>query len=275
VYYNGSAWIAGSWKLKAIGSTIDSVTDSQSFTFPSSNAWQFYLEFSTSDAGGTFSTGAVQYNYTTATLTAAGPVVESGDAIDSNSGATVTTSKLTGSPTHYQYKISYSSAFRQDTVMALPTYTPAATWSIYQVNYQYTAEPYLKPEFLGSSGALYLKYTELATGSVIANTNPTGNTSVTVGTSDYTSAPLSRNYTLTTSSYTNNITVRMDRATGSTGTNYWGIELSSATVTIYLRQVVTNSTTPSNSDTFQNYSYSLTSAQVLATGSLQWIATGE
>jgi hypothetical protein len=217
----------------------------------------------------------VQYNYTTATLTAAGPVVESGDAIDSGSGATVTTSKLTGSPTHYQYKISYSSDFRQDTVMPLPTYTPAATWSIYQVNYQYTVEPYLKPEFLGSSGALYLKYTDLATGSVIANTNPTGNTSITVGTSDYTSTPLSMNYTLTTSSYTNNITVRMGRAAGSTGTNYWGIELSAATVIIYLRQVVTNSTTPSNSETFQNYGYSLSTAQVLATGSLQWIATGE
>jgi hypothetical protein len=273
VYYNGSAWVAGSWKLKVIGSTTGSVTDSQSFTFPSANAWQFYLEFSTSDAGGTFSTGAVQYNYTTATVTAAGPVVESGDAIGST---TVTTSKVTGTPTHYQYKASYQLEFYQDTVMTLPTYTPAATWSVYQVNYQYTIEPYLKPEFLGSSGVVYLAYTELATGSVIANTNPTTNTSITVGTNNYTSTPISRSYTLTTSSYANNITVRMNKATGgTTTTNYWGVELSAATVTIYLRQVVTNSTTPSNSDTFQNYGYSLNTAQVLATGSLQWIATGE
>ncbi len=41
------------------------------------------------------------------------------------------------------------------------------------------------------------------------------------------------------------------------------------------KRVIANSTTPANSSLFNNYQYALTAAQVLATGTLNWIALGQ
>jgi hypothetical protein len=53
------------------------------------------------------------------------------------------------------------------------------------------------------------------------------------------------------------------------------LTLTSATGTYNLQQVQANSTTPNDTFQLNSYSYALTSAQVLATGSLNWIAVGD
>lgn len=47
------------------------------------------------------------------------------------------------------------------------------------------------------------------------------------------------------------------------------------TAVIYRRTPVTNTTTPSNTFILNSYTYALSSAQVLATGSMNWLAVGE
>ena len=47
------------------------------------------------------------------------------------------------------------------------------------------------------------------------------------------------------------------------------------TAEIISRRPAPNSTTPSNTMVFNSYSYSLSTAQVLATGTLNWMALGE
>jgi hypothetical protein len=66
-------------------------------------------------------------------------------------------------------------------------------------------------------------------------------------------------------------------ATRDAGTNFGTVtfSVSSLTGTVTRRRPLTNSTTASNSFSFNYYDFSLTAAQVLATGSLNWLAIGE
>jgi hypothetical protein len=53
------------------------------------------------------------------------------------------------------------------------------------------------------------------------------------------------------------------------------IRIYNGSATIYSRKPQVNSTTPVNNFSFTNYNFSLSSAQVLATGTLNWIALGD
>ena len=83
--------------------------------------------------------------------------------------------------------------------------------------------------------------------------------------------------TYTSGSYSPTIALSMQITaigTGFGGENLYS-QISNASATIYSRQLVTNSTTPVNSYQFNSYAYELISAQVLASGSLNWIALGD
>lgn len=62
---------------------------------------------------------------------------------------------------------------------------------------------------------------------------------------------------------------------GTNSSAYAKLWLRSATMTVQRRQPIANSTTANNSFQFNSYGYSLTSAQVLATGTLNWVAIGD
>lgn len=62
---------------------------------------------------------------------------------------------------------------------------------------------------------------------------------------------------------------------GSLYSGYAYLAVHSTQMTVTRSQAVSNSTTPVNSFLLSGYNYSLTSAQMLASGSLSWIALGE
>jgi hypothetical protein len=70
-------------------------------------------------------------------------------------------------------------------------------------------------------------------------------------------------------------TLFADGWTGSSAAGSAYVNAISAVTTVKLRTPSSNSTTPSNNFTFGSYGYSLSTATVLATGSLNWIAIGD
>lgn len=83
----------------------------------------------------------------------------------------------------------------------------------------------------------------------------------------------SKNYTLSLSSNYTGATNSVSISGYSSGSMTQAI--TSYTATIRWRKPQVNSTTAVNNFTVQSYNYSLTSAQVLATGNLNWVALGE
>ncbi len=65
------------------------------------------------------------------------------------------------------------------------------------------------------------------------------------------------------------------RESNISGTGGAGITVSAATLTLNARKAIANSTTANNKYSFQSYSYALASAQILATGTLNWVAVGD
>lgn len=242
VYWNGAAWVAGAWKTKAIGSTVSAVSDTNTFAFPSSAAWQFYIEYLGSDAGGTFSTGAPQYNYSTVYRAANGPITYDSGYIEAS---------------HYSNP-------GVNTTLNLGAYTPDAGWEVYGVAYTYELAYYLQ----ATNGASAC-HASVTAPQVSVNVNNGVIGSLTL--SNYSS------HSWTAASYDPAIVANTwlgDYGASFDGTGQMKVGLRNGSASISIRQLVTNSTTPSNSSTFQSYSYNLTSSQVLATGTLNWMAIG-
>ena len=81
-----------------------------------------------------------------------------------------------------------------------------------------------------------------------------------------------------TRTYTSNLTLTFSATAGVGSFNsgsYAKLELLSLTGTVSRRRALTNSTTAVNSFSLNYYNFSLSSSQVLAEGSLNWVALGE
>lgn len=76
--------------------------------------------------------------------------------------------------------------------------------------------------------------------------------------------------------YTGGLTLSFTCSATANGTRggYATLEIFSLTGTVTRRRPLTNSTTAQNSFTFNYYNFNLTTAQVLAEGSLNWVAVG-
>lgn len=263
-YLSGGVWVAGDWRTKAIGATLNQVADTLTFNFPSAAAWQFYIEYSASDAGGTFTTGAPQYDYTSFTVTSSTAVSGEASRVSNSSNTTIGTNT-------------------QAVTMTLPSYSPPSGYSVYEVTYNYTAGYYLYSYEAGSD----------ATASVSGD--PTG--SITAGGSSLTPKTLEAGDTaLTYLDPASAISAYQNYSKASTAYSQTAISVTCSAYSRYRsgssravakakiiygkaviksRRLVTNSTTPSNSALFKSYSYSLSSALVLASGQLNWLAVGE
>jgi hypothetical protein len=84
------------------------------------------------------------------------------------------------------------------------------------------------------------------------------------------------NITRSFSGSTNSLTfTAQGSTTGTSSTGSASLTLHSTTAVVTRQRPLTNSTTASNSFSFNYYDFNLSSAQVLATGTLNWLAIGE
>ncbi len=57
--------------------------------------------------------------------------------------------------------------------------------------------------------------------------------------------------------------------------SYTSFVLRNMTAVVYLKQLQTNSATPANNFTFQNYAWNISGSTAIAVGSLNWMAVGD
>lgn len=241
-YLNGT-WVNGPWNTVAIGDQLGSVTASGTFTFPSSAAWQWRVEYEAFDSDGTVF-GAISYTYTQSTCPA-------------SSGGSGTASW--NSPVN----------------LSIP-FSVTGSGEIYKIDYVYAI----------TVGMTYYSIPSEVTAHVFDLLHPTYNPNphyaFWLSSANSLLRPLTRRISETQTVTGNNLTVsnlpfRIERMQGTD--QYANVTANVAAAdcyaVVYRRQIVSNSTTPSNSFILNSFSYSLTAAQVLATGSMNWIAIGE
>jgi hypothetical protein len=109
----------------------------------------------------------------------------------------------------------------------------------------------------------------------IINTPPYASASISGPALGFLAAGSGTNLTRT---YTSNLTLSFSATAGVGSFNsgsYAKLELKSLTGTVSRRRALTNSSTAVNSFSLNYYNFSLSSSQVLAEGSLNWVALGE
>lgn len=249
-YYNGSSWVAGSYRIVNMGAqSATPVTDTVAYTFPSAGVWQWRIYAEAYDTDGT-TWGSVTYSYSQETVTSAAV-----------------------GPTNYFPTFNTGYAI-------YPTYgAPAGSAEIYQITY--TATPQIRA-MLSNAGGTNSLDTSIATGytsgthkqldisnnhvnalgqQLAANKLANRFTGLLVGTWS-TWSPGAVTHTVSGSNLTFNNKF-WSLGTGVTGTTstYTTAELtlSSISATIYRRTVTSsNSTIASNTYTVTSYSEAYT-----------------
>ena len=265
-YYSGGTWVAGSWRIVSMGAQISAaVSDSFVFNFPSSGVWQWRIYTEAYDTDGSVF-GSVTYTYSSETVYASDET----------------------NPVNFPTKgVPYYVVSDYD--------PPALTGEIYQIDYVCTANI----SITGNSSATRTASTRSGLSAGYTGATPTSFSSYlrsgasAVGVDSGTS--WDQNIVKTTVINKNVVVNKLSTVSGSNLTfnpRYWifggGVETNSQetvyeydpalvnmSAKIYRRKVAVNSTTPVNNFALVSWGYSLTAAQVLATGSLNWQATGE
>ena len=241
-YWNGSSWVAGSYRILDMGAqTTTAQTDSTTYTFPSAGTWQWRVYAESYDtSGATF--GTTTYTYSTETLNAS----TLNDSVTDDGSDMVTSTKT----------VTYT----------LPSSTVNTSWEIYQIRYQanYTAA-FKMYSFDGFGYPLGTFSTAL---------KKAGTTSVTHyvdGVSHY-GSPFQTDYSYSGSldsgtisgsslsysaSYFSAFLSNYEYSGGTPANPQVSISFSSGTVTIYRRTPTTNSATPSNTYTVTSYNEAL------------------
>lgn len=249
-YWSGSAWVPLSWRIVNMGAQFNAITDSGVFTFPSAAAWQWRIYAEQYDTDGTVF-GSVSYTYQTYDVNA--------------SHATVSV----GTPTYYQ----------SDVTVTIGFVTPAYAGEIYRVDYTWACKTKGSFSQTGSSVIGIFNDFTLTTPGTQRDINysytynsGTGQTYETPPNA-WSGAPVVTGSNLT---FDTTLQGRIRWSSASPFPTSGNINLYDivATAKIYTRTVVPNSTTPVNNTYINSYGYSLTAAQVLATGALNWIAMG-
>lgn len=257
---SGSAYSFTTARVKAIGGiTSGSVQDSVLVTFPSAAAWEFYVEYTASDVN-TSTFGAISYTYSEETLVGAVPTtgVLGRIALVQDSSGVWTAGSGSGG--------------------WLPASTVNTSWEIYRIDYalQYDIQ------FFSTAGsgtydygigdaAISCRGTQVAFEAKESFTYAYNESRLNVSTThSYTGSSLTRN--------TNPISATVHAQGGTAGgypfTFSSAVVVDTLTEKIYRRNPIANSTTPANTFILDSHSYSLSSAQVLASGSLNWLAVG-
>jgi hypothetical protein len=229
---DGSNWTQGNTTTVSMGANIGSpINSTLAFNLPSAGAWFWRVRADASDAGGTFSTGAAEYEYAQATISRSDSVTAStGTVFGPSNSRTVTA----------PYALSYS---------------PPAGFTIYQI-----------------TGTLTYNYS-------VGRSTSGGSASVGEGTSSWHSAPIGN------TASGNGLTQPMNKltptifasvsATFSSSFAFASITATAFVATVYSRKLITNSTTAANNYNIISRTATLATSQVLATGTLNWMAVGQ
>ncbi|MDP2808632.1 MAG: phage tail protein [Rhodocyclaceae bacterium] len=266
-YWSGSAWVPLAWRVVNMGAQFNAITDSGLCTFPSAAAWQWRIYAEQYDTDGTVWGGA-SYEYSSEVL---GGNWELAFVIPSGGSNPSTT---------------YGS------YLGLPASTLNPTWEIYQISYNAN----ISTRWHNTQGCTTTKQVDVYPWNGQSNNwynhqqsdgscGPfwSGSGALDAIAGDYsvacpaTTSP-SRNFSLTETgsnlTYNNTTKIRPSAVYQFAFYTFTAKLSYAVAVTIYRRRAITNSTTPVNNTYLNSYNYSLTSAQVLATGSLNWTAMG-
>lgn len=270
-YFNAGSWVTTDpWRVVNIGAQITTpVADSKTFTFPSSGAWQWRITAEAYDTNGSVF-GAMQYTYDQETLT---QTSGNGSATATcttafqtvNANTSITLANKTKSGEIYQMVFNwtanvtingyYAAGYQTCNTMAgrLCTSTqPSNTFSGGRAG-SVAASPsgFTYQNFTPETGYNRLTWSNRACSHTVSGSNLT--------------------YTPTT---INAALQAMSEGTPAPGGVQVTTTLSGGSVTISYRTPVANSTTPSNTYGVTSVGWSLSAAQVLATGTLNWQAVG-
>ncbi len=236
---NGStgAYTNGAWNTVALGADPNaSITLYGWQSLGSANTWQFRIYAEAYDTSTATFTGTAAYDYTTATVT---------HSAMANSSLYATVGGAS------------------DTVSYTNSYTPTGGWEL-------SSPPY--------SSAYTYTYTVTAGDSFGNNygqarvTDPNGTARQVSG---YGVTESGSNIAKVYSGNTLSFPRYAQQNSGSMVYTYANLTINSFVTTVYLRKLIPNSTTPANTYTFSSYSSTLSTATVLATGTLNWVAIGE
>lgn len=246
-YWSGSAWVPLSWRTVNMGAQFNAITDSGAFDFPSAAAWDWRITAEQFDTDGTVF-GSVTYDYTQSTVTAA------------NVSQTQSTTGQTN----------FGSTFS----------TPGGSGEIYEINFSWRLRTqihylYWNGSARGMGGGQSSTWSfPNSTDSVTAYGSTTLTQTRTTDL-DITSGTLTR--TVSGSNLTFDTTTLFAYAKETNDGAYncqVTVTLQDQSAVVKRRTPQANTTTPVNYTLINNYGFQLTSAQVLATGSLNWIAVG-
>lgn len=262
-YFNGS-WITGAWNIVSMGDQFDAVTSSAAFTFPSASAWQWRIAYEAYDTDTTVF-GSITYTYSQTTVYAS-DIVATVLSLDSSARAVQPTfGAATGSGEIYEITYYATPKVR----VSLGTNNTDNSGVYVALCKNYTSGTVYMAGFPGdqkdSSGQTLA--TKLV-GTTLAPLTSSWGTGWTVS---------SQSSTVSGSNLTFNQKFWSLGADKRSTTYYTSAEftLTGMSAVIKRRTVATNTTTPSNTFALNSYTYALTTAQVLATGSVNWMAVGE
>lgn len=237
-YYSGGTWVASGWRAVTMGAQFGALTDSVVFTFPSAGAWQWRIYMEAYDVDGSVF-GSISYTYSNTTVVGSMPVYTTNFL--SNIGKS-------GSPI--------------STVLSFGAATGSG--EIYQVDYSWNATVSIVAASNGATTAFW--------------GNDPGGTYRSASLSKYAQGSvLSQVWSgsKTSASYLSTLSGSFYEGTPTLTSINARLTMNSCQATIYRRTIVANTTTPSNTFALSSYTYSLATAQVLATGALNWLAVGE
>lgn len=263
-YFNGS-WIAGTWNVVSMGDQTGPVTSSILFTFPSAGTWEWRVAYEAMDTdGSTF--GSASYNYTQTTVTASPigpttyfPTSSSGNAVYPTFGA------ATGSGEIYEIDY-YATPVVRASLGTNDTYSVGVKVSL--------ATGYVSG--VHKTVGWPSMHHQNSVGTVIA-VGKVGSSMTNLTSSWKSWSPGAQVAVVTGSNLTFNQKYWALGCSTQASTFSVGVELtlSAISAVIKRRTPIANSTTPENTFTLASYTYALTTAQVLATGSINWMAVGE
>ncbi len=247
LYYriSGGSW---AYTTKTIAHGGDLTTDDFTITKSSltSGTYEYYIYISWADAGGTFTSGSVQYEY------------------DEDKVENTDTGALSYSQRSYDGSVSDTQTFD------LPSYSAPSGWEIYNVSYsiEYAYELYAYRSSITVSSRAGRGYS-FSTGSYIYGDSPaktSGDISSFI-TKTWESSSFEESI-----SYSTNVTI-VDNSSLSNASAWSKNIVRNFSATIKIRKEVANSTTASNSAIINDASFELSSATVIDNGGVvNWIA---
>lgn len=249
-YWNGATWIDGAYKTVPIGAALGYVNATVSLTFPSSGTWTYRVKYAAADAGGNFSTGALTYDYATDLH------------VNNIDPASIALSIFPGTGTVYT----------KSQAVSVPGYSVPGGWTITSVRYLYDVAYY---QYVAHQSTGWSRSTVEGKNFSKVLQSVTANTPYQAGNSSLTNWQ-TIDYTVNTNSFNPVICTATSQVSNySTGRSDTSMDIRKVSVWVTRSKPQTGSTIPSNTGRLSSYVYNLSTAQVLATGSLNWIAIGE